>query len=170
MTDATRRIAALAFARQRLTRQDDRLRKRIAALSRERNAIEQACEEQRVRVQEVDRAVAHEQSRIDAMTGNDQPFSIDVLMQANRCVDAFFQARAALVARLDQLIEEAGGKDKEMVQARREIAMNQFRDTIYAERAEAIRSEVTAHRDGRVDDEAEEMAWMRRVAATRIDE
>ena len=170
MIDAKRRITALACARQRLIRHDDRLRKRIASLSREREAIEQACEEQRARVHEIDQAVVLERSRIDAMTRNGQLVPIDVLMQSNRCVDSFSQERATLMARLDRLVEEAGSKESETAQARRAVAMNRLRDTIYAESIDVIRSEVMARRDRRVDEEAEEMAWMRRVAAARIDE
>ncbi|OJA31024.1 hypothetical protein BGV47_24640 [Burkholderia ubonensis] len=170
MIDAKRRIAGLACARQQLNRQDDRLRRRIAELSREREVIERACEEQRARVQEVDQAVVREQSRIDAMTRNGRPFSIDMLMQANRCVDSFVQARAALMAKLDRLIEQVDGKESEMAQVRRAIVTNQFRDTIYAQRIEVIRNDVAVIHARRVDEETDEAIWMRRVTAARIDE
>ncbi|VWD53110.1 hypothetical protein BLA18110_07835 [Burkholderia lata] len=91
-------------------------------------------------------------------------------MQTDRCIDAFIQKRTGLAEKLDRLIEESMAKDIEIMQVRREAAMNQFRDRIVAERTEVIRSEVSVHRERRDDEEAEEIASIRRVAAVQTDE
>ncbi|PXX21939.1 MULTISPECIES: hypothetical protein [Burkholderia] len=170
MTHVKRRLVALECARLRLARCDDRLRKRLAALMEERNTIEQACDEPRARIREVDTALGREQSRIDALTRDGEPFSIDVWMQANRCIDSLVQKRSALAANLDRLIDALSTNDHEIVRVRQEAAMNRFRDTLHAEKIDVIRSEMAVHHEKRVDEEVEELALMRRVAAGRHNE
>ncbi|KVU59681.1 hypothetical protein WK68_20425 [Burkholderia ubonensis] len=153
-----------------MARHGDSLRKHLVTLSEERDTIEQACEEQRARVREVDEAIGREQSRTEALTRSGEPFSIDVLMQANRCIDSLVHERMVLAAKLDRLIEELSTKDEEMGRVRREAAMSQLRDTIYEERTEVIRNEVSVHHERRADEEAEEMALIRRLGAGRFDE
>ncbi|WP_157644002.1 hypothetical protein [Burkholderia ubonensis] len=170
MNDATRRIAAFECARQRLARRDDRLKRRLVALAEEKAAIEQACDAQRACLHEVDTAIDRERSQIGALTADGRSFSIEVLMQGNRGIDALVQQRMVLAIKLERLNEESTTKEDEMVQVRREAAMNQFRDRIIAARTEAMRNEMAAHRERHEDEEIEEIAFTRRLAAGRIDE
>ncbi|MGU7816485.1 hypothetical protein [Burkholderia sp. AW49-1] len=170
MNDATRRIAAFERARQRLARHDERLKRRLVAMAEEKAAIEQACDAQRACVHEVDTAIDRERSQIGALTADGRPFSIEVLMQSNRCIDTLVQQRMVLAMKVERLNEESTAKEEEMVQVRCEAAMNQFRDRIIAERTEAMRNEMAAHRERHEDEEIEEIALTRRVAAGRIDE
>ncbi|WP_080421785.1 hypothetical protein [Burkholderia ubonensis] len=170
MINAKRRVAALEHSRKRLVKGEENLRKLLAELRNERHEIKHAIDEHSAQVLEADDVIKYEQGRIDEMTRLGEHFSIEAMTHANHYVDAFAQKRTTLAVRLDQLIEAVSEKDKEIARVRRKIAMTQVRREMYEMKIDAIRNEVSLHRENRAEEEAEELVSIRRWAIRGIDE
>ncbi|MGU7810729.1 hypothetical protein [Burkholderia sp. AW49-1] len=166
MADANRhRIAALAHANARRTREIDAWRGELAARHDERAGL---LARRAAKVEQIDgetRVIDGYQARVEHMTSGSEGFSIDAFNQCVRYIGVVTDRRRAMVAELAQLDGLIDGVDSEIVRIQRDIARNTQRIDQCSERIAAIRQAIDLAREDAQDEENEEIAASRFIRA-----
>ncbi|OXJ06590.1 hypothetical protein [Burkholderia sp. AU6039] len=156
-----RRIAALAHANARRTREIDGWRGDLATRLGERSAL---LERRAVKLEQIDgedRIIAGQQARIDRMTSDSDGFSIESFNQCVRYIGVVSDRKRGMVAELEKLDGELERAESAISTLQRQIATAMQKIERCNERIAAIRRALDLAREDEQDEENEEMATSR---------
>ncbi|VWC38249.1 type III secretion protein HrpB7 [Burkholderia lata] len=156
-----RRIAALAHANARRTREIDGWRGELATRLDERNAL---LARRAAKCEQIDgeaQIIAGQQARIDRMTSDGDGFSIESFNQCVRYIGVVSDRKRAMTAELDKLDGELERAESAISKLERQIATAMQKIERCDERIAAIRRARDSAREDAQDEENEEMATSR---------